>query len=282
MSMLRKLVHILREDKRPLRRLASLVLIRLPFDAARFIRIRVRDYQIYLHRTTLAAEFWYNSNTRGGDYDFLRAYLDPADVYIDVGANIGTTVIPAATKVTHGRVIAFEPHPRIFSFLQENLRLNGITHVDARNCAVGAEPGWIGFTDKLTDDQNHPTDQQHSLKVPVEILDQVTRDIDRIALIKLDVEGYEKHVVDGGSQTLKKTGCVYFELCEDHARRFGYTSAELLAALEEHGFHLFRKVRTDQLAPVRPDYRQTAHLENAFAIRDVDAFIGRTGWRIAA
>jgi FkbM family methyltransferase len=196
-----------------------------------------------------------------------------------VGANIGTTVIPAARKITAGRVIAFEPHPRIFAYLQENLQLNGITHVEARNSAVGSRPGWIGFTDKRADDQNHPTDDSGAIQVPVEALDQVTTNIDRISLIKIDVEGYEKQVLDGASQTLLKTDCVYFELCEAHARRFGSHNAELLAALEEKGFALFRQTKKGELQALDPSYRQQVQLENAFAIRDLEDFVARTGWR---
>jgi FkbM family methyltransferase len=276
----RSVIRVLRQDKRPLRRLASHALLRLPFDPARFVQVHVRDYRIYLHRTTLSAEFWYDSNTRGGDDEFLRAFLRESDTYIDVGANIGTTVIPAARRITTGRVIAFEPHPRTYSFLQENLRLNGITHVDARNCAVGSRPGWIGFTDKLTDDQNHPTDDRSALQVKVEVLDQVTRDMDRIALIKIDVEGYEKEVLAGASETLRKTECVYFELCEAHVQRFGTCNTDLLALLEDHGFRLFRRTKQGDLEPVDRNYQQAVRIENALAIRHPDSFVERTGWRM--
>ena len=185
-------------------------------------------------------------------------------------------------RLTAGRALAFEPHPRIYSYLRDNLELNGLTNVEARNCAVGSRPGSIWLSDDRADDMNHVTAQRGTVQVAVEVLDEVTKGIGRIALIKVDVEGYEKHVFDGAPHTLAKTDCVYFELCEAYAQRFGVPIAQLLGTLEERGFQLFRRPQPRQLEPLPRDYRPKVHHENAFAIRDVRAFLERTGWRMAA
>src|SRR5688572_14696037 len=87
-------------------------------------------HRIYLHRAALSRAFYINPNERIRDFNVLKLILRPGSMYIDVGANIGTTAIPASSIVgSAGRVWAFEAHPRIAQYLAENLTLNELTNV---------------------------------------------------------------------------------------------------------------------------------------------------------
>ncbi len=58
----------------------------------------------------------------------VQQYLQPGDVFLDAGANIGYfTVLAAASVGAHGHVYAFEPEPRNFQLLRYNVELNGFS-----------------------------------------------------------------------------------------------------------------------------------------------------------
>ena len=67
-------------------------------------------------------------------------------VCIDVGANLGwDTLVLSECVGPAGRVFAFEPSPREYRMLLENLRLNNVTNVVAERSALGErkETRWL-------------------------------------------------------------------------------------------------------------------------------------------
>ena len=65
------------------------------------------------------------------------ALIEPGDVVVDVGADIGALTVPLARAVgPAGRVLAFEPQPTVFQNLCANLALNDLLHVQAFNAAL--------------------------------------------------------------------------------------------------------------------------------------------------
>jgi hypothetical protein len=118
------------------------------------------------------------------------------------------------------------------------------------------------------------------MEVPVRLLDEFGADYSRIDLIKIDVEGYEKFVCEGGLKTLEKTGCIYFEMSEEMFQRYGYSVKDFLSGLNRNGFHLFLRKQPGMLEPLKCDHKLSIHHTNAFAIRNIPEFIRRTGWQI--
>ena len=84
----------------------------------------------------------------------------------------------------------------------------------------------------------------------------------------------------GGINTLKKTECIYFEISEEQFGLFQYSVKDLLIILESMDFHLFINKVPDNLESINCDYNLSMHHANAFAIRNIEDFKRRTGWRI--
>ena len=168
------------------RYLISRILLRS--GVCRLLTFKTHGQQLRFYPTDLSAELWYNPNGRAADNRFLRAYLKPGECYVDVGANIGSTVIAGAAAVGDtGRVLAVEPHPRIFRFLLGNVKLNKITNVTARNLALAAGPGSASFSDSRSDDQNHIEPAGNGkLTVALAPLDAVAAAYPSLALLKID------------------------------------------------------------------------------------------------
>ena len=68
---------------------------------------------------------------------FMCEFLEPGDVAVEVGANIGSLTVPLANAVgEEGTFIAFEPQPVLFKNLCANIALDGLRHVRTVNGAV--------------------------------------------------------------------------------------------------------------------------------------------------
>ncbi|WP_108663907.1 FkbM family methyltransferase [Acuticoccus kandeliae] len=148
------------------------------------------------------------------DMGFVLHTLRPGDLFVDVGANVGSYTVLAA-KVCGAEAIAFEPDPVTMEFLKRNLVLNGIEdHVATYQCALGATEGMVRFTIGR-DTVNRVVKTQTVLgtrEVPLHTLDTVLgTDLARVTLVKLDVEGYEQEVLEGAARLLASPSLIAVE-----------------------------------------------------------------------
>jgi FkbM family methyltransferase len=193
-------------------------------------------------------------DARAFDHQVLDSYVKPGMTVVDVGANIGALTVHASRLAgSTGHVIAFEAHPTTYRYLTGNIRLNACTNVDARNVAVGAQPGVTFFSDFAQDDINHvvdrPGDSQRDpmygrprsqgVEVRVDTMDKLLHGR-RADFLKIDVEGYEKFVLEGGTVTLANVECVYIESFEREFAKYGYHNRDVLELLQRAGLSIFR------------------------------------------
>ena len=269
---------ILRNHQRPVRFVAARLL--MATGLCRFLTIQQSGFRLRFHPANLSSQLWINPEARDEALDFFRAYVKPGDRVVDVGTNIGDTVLTSALRVgTQGHVVGIEAHPRTFGFFQDNLRLNRVANVTAIHSAVGANSGTLRFSDDRRDDMNRVDGGK--LEVPVERLDKLVSDSLPVNLLKVDVEGYEKFVFEGAPALLKRTECVFFEVSSLHFARFDYTTRDLLELLTAAGFQLYRTSGSAALAAITTEF-DTEEFENLVALRNDTAFMQRTGWTILA
>jgi len=152
------------------------------------------------------------------DMAFTLHYLAPGDVFADVGANIGSYTVLAA-GAAHAQVHAFEPVPATFVNLEANVSLNRIEgRCTLHRYGVGAEASELVMTSE-SDVQNHvlrPGETApNTVRVMVRKLDDLL-DGARPVLVKVDVEGFEREVLQGGAQTFGHTGAAIIEAWTNH------------------------------------------------------------------
>jgi FkbM family methyltransferase len=139
------------------------------------------------------------------DMGFLLHFLQKGDLFVDIGANIGSYTLLASGHIGT-KTIAFEPVPSTFEYLNENIKLNKIESLtDLRNLGLSDSKGVLKFTAGL-DAINHvvyPENQtKNIIEVPVDTLDNSLIGENPI-MLKIDVEGFETMVIKGASETLK-------------------------------------------------------------------------------
>jgi FkbM family methyltransferase len=143
-------------------------------------------------------------------------FLHPGAVAIDIGASLGEWTVPIARAVgATGRVLAIEPGPRSAAALEATLAANGLRQAEVIRCAIGDHDGSAGFavpvvtsarTDTGTARIGSACAGQEALEVPLRSLDSLAdeRRLDRLDLVKIDVEGHERRVLDGAAALLDR------------------------------------------------------------------------------
>lgn len=181
----------------------------------------------------------YNGLHEFPEMGFLLHFLRAEDHFVDIGANAGSYSVLAG-KAIGAKVIAFEPLPATYHRLIENMRLNHLeTSAQCRYLGLAAVPGRIRFT-ASSDTMNHVVSASEAevafVEVPVSTLDDELAGVVP-ALMKIDVEGFEWPVLQGGLRTLAEQGlrAVIMEL-NGSGNRYGHDESQILELMQRLGF----------------------------------------------
>lgn len=143
-------------------------------------------------------EFWMHVNNgqwESSTINVITKNLNRNDIYIDIGAWIGPTVLAAAS--TGCTVHAYEPDPVAFAELSANISANKIIDVTLNNVALFDRHGEMSFGsgrgDSLGDSISSLMNGQGSIQVPVrDIKNESAQEFfKKCKLLKIDVEGAE-------------------------------------------------------------------------------------------
>lgn len=147
----------------------------------------------------------------GDEVDSILALTLPGDHALDLGANIGFHTLALARAVgPQGRVIAVEPQRYCFQLLCANITLNQMAQVHCLRAAVGDQPGTCAVPVNDPAVRHNAGATEVSLTpVPgqtdtVPLISVDTLALPRCDLIKVDTEGFEDRVVQGGLGTLAR------------------------------------------------------------------------------
>ena len=177
------------------------------------------------------------------EFAFLDRILTAGMIFVDAGANEGLYTLFASRRVgAGGRVWAFEPSKREFARLQQNLSLNQLQNVQAFQVALADLDGEgdlsiAGYEHEGQNTLGAFVHQGVSLKrterVTVRTLDSVVRDanLQKVDVIKLDVEGAEYRVIEGARTVLTKHRPVVLFEASDAALQQQQSSLDSLTRL---------------------------------------------------
>jgi FkbM family methyltransferase len=134
-----------------------------------------------------------------------------ADVILDVGANTGIFSIKQASR--GARIYAFEPHPQVYSRLLRNVAENSLAGtVSTFHVALGSRPGRAALKTKASTVVTQ-VEFDDAGSVRVESLDGTipALGLEKVDLLKLDVEGAEAEILAGGTHVLNRVGRIVME-----------------------------------------------------------------------
>lgn len=136
--------------------------------------------------------------------------IDTRGVFVDVGANIGTTTLPALRYFD--RAIALEPEPRNAALLRANVALNRLDdRVTVHEAAGSSASGRVVLRLSPTKSGGHeirrPKTGEEGLEVPAVTLDEVVAGEglrpDEVGLVWMDVGGHEADVLRGATSLIE-------------------------------------------------------------------------------
>jgi FkbM family methyltransferase len=184
-----------------------------------------------LHRTAAAKVVYANPP----DYPEMIAWkraLRPGDLFVDVGANVGSYAIWAGDL--GAEVIALEPAQDTFRLLAENVALNRHP-ITAIRAAAGAAGGTARFTSGL--DSVNRIDTAGSVRATVVTIDSVVGNR-VVGGMKVDVEGFEKFVLEGAANLIagRRIGIIQLEINE-HNVISGFNIFTLRKMLPGYGIY---------------------------------------------
>lgn len=193
-----------------------------------------------------------HGNWENPEADFMLSWLKPGDGVIDAGANIGVFTLQAARAVgASGKVYAFEPMKTTFGMLERSVRANDFGERCALyNEGLGAAEGngafhmskhltnpGSSFISAAAEGQHAPAHTGEHIKIrPIDSIAYAQR----IRFIKIDVEGFEPHIIRGAARTLTDHAPVILTEFFPRALRAigGVTGPDYVAMLEKLGYRM--------------------------------------------
>lgn len=180
--------------------------------------------------------------------EFLASRDTKGWVCIDIGANVGAISLLLAKLVgPGGKVFAIEPGPPNVARLHANFELNPelATRTEIAACGMGRTRGELWWAEEKDNPGNAMLAQEGSHRIPVDTLDNFVREhgLDNLDFIKIDVEGMELDVMQGGKETLLRfRPMLYFETLARYGDVHSGSNFQLIESFltGECGYELFR------------------------------------------
>jgi FkbM family methyltransferase len=179
--------------------------------------------------------------------EIFRRFCNPGAVVVDVGANVGLYTVTAASQVgANGRVIAIEPHPESYSYLQKTIEANGLSQVKSFNVALGDRRGMVTLfltEENKADSRIYDATGQRP-KIAVEMIDLddllAENQIDAVHLIKMDIQGSEGLALRGMLKTIARSPevTIFTEFWPWGIEETGESAADFLRELMRAGFRI--------------------------------------------
>lgn len=181
---------------------------------------------------------------------YFCTLIKPGTVVVDVGANVGIfTLLAAKLLEGTGKIYSFEPTPRIYEILRDNVQVNsflelGIVHL--HQLAVTDRSGKACLS-IFNNDSGHNTlfrdgKADGEIEVTTTSLDEILATQERVDIVKIDAEGAEPLIVRGMQQVIKRNPKIriLLEFAPVHLKRAGRSPLEVLNEFGSFGFDIRR------------------------------------------
>jgi FkbM family methyltransferase len=252
--------------RRPLRKWLLLLQYYLPLPRrSRLQLIEGGDLRLYVDRSDMGVsrELLREASYEGQWTRFVRSALEPGDVVVDIGANIGYYTVLMARRVgPAGLVVAFEPEEHNFGILEKNIALNELTHVRAVRAAVSDKEGSATlFVDRrlfgvhsLSRENMVFWGRTSGCTVPTLTLDSYLereRLQARVRFVKIDAQGAEGLILTGATGLLAQDAVTFMiEMWPKGLGGFGWSPAGVVDRFVRQGFESYTLNRRGTLEPM--------------------------------
>ena len=240
-------------------------------------------FVVDLRDTVIGRDLYVEHSYEQGLRRLMRCVDLEGLVCIDVGANLGLHTVLLARRAA--RVLAFEPDQLNYSLLARNVAANALGNVTAFNSAVGDREGSCQLRVSADNFGDHRvcavTANSEGEEVPMTTVDVASRALvpGSVGLLKIDVQGYEDHVLQGAQDTLAKNPdlTLMIEISPSHLTAAGRSASGLVRWLVSQGFGGV-EVTDDRMVPLSEPWAY----EFMRSEYHVDLVLSRNGRKLAS
>ena len=207
----------------------------------------------------------------------VAALINKGEVFFDVGANVGGYTLTASRIVGDtGAVHAFEPSSRTYRLLLRNIQMNGAKNVTLNHVAVQERGGEVdlfvnresGLTSLGKTDRGQVLGTERVSSVS---LDEYARkhSLTDLDLLKVDVEGFEGHVLRGGKELIERASNlgIMCELADKNVRPLGLSITTVLDWVRDRGYEVWEIDRPRRALVPLGDQRDSYQNQNFLFVR---------------
>ncbi len=190
---------------------------------------------------------WLNGVFEASESIFLEREIRLGDICIDVGGNIGYFSLLMARCARKGHVHTFEPIPLNVAMIHLNTELSGLHNITINQLALSDEDGIVAFS--ISVDSAYSSmratgtfSEAQAIAVRAVRLDQylATQQIERIDIVKIDVEGAEEKVLRGGEALFRdpsrRPRLMMLELYDANLASYDTTVAQIVETMQNWGY----------------------------------------------
>jgi len=192
-----------------------------------------------------------NPNYNSAELTFLRNHLREGDTFLDIGANVGTVALPMAVAVgPNGRVLAIEAHPTALARLEFNRHasmLDNVTIVPVAAADVDGEVTMVSGDENLGASHVSSDAEAGGITVPALTLASIVaqNNVEHIDVLKIDVEGFEDHVLTVLYQKMPRSVWPRAVVIEHISRDQWQT--DCIALMESCGYRISGRTRSNTM-----------------------------------
>lgn len=225
------------------------------------------SFQLMTPYVLIEQQDWFEDEIK-----FLRKIIEPGQKIIDIGANYGLYTLSMAVKTgKRGKVWAFEPTSYVADCLSKSIAINNLSHIELIKAGLSDHTGRARFFTNPNSELNtlHP---EENAEGSFETIGLLTLDAcaekynwDAIDFIKLDAEGEEINIIDGGKNMLTALSpLIMFEL--KHGDKL---NLPLINKFEDYGFKIYYLIsELNVLAPFEKDKPFDSFQLNLFCCKE--------------
>jgi FkbM family methyltransferase len=207
---------------------------------------KVNDYEMIINKNGkgIHRDLFLKGTRESVSVDIVKELLKEGEIVLEAGANIGYYAILESIIIgKKGIVYAVEPIKENFELLKKNISHNNLKNVKAFNIGFSDKQGELKINVSSEGNLNSPREIGNILRienVKCETLDRFFKNKKNPTFMRMDIEGYEDIVFNGGDKTLDNLNKIFVEL---HFPLIGKERmTNLLNKLKEKGFEIHKAV----------------------------------------
>ena len=210
------------------------------------IKKKVNDYEMFIDKNGkgIHRDLFLKGTREEISVGIVKNLLKKGDVVLEAGANIGYYCILESKLIgDRGLIYAVEPIKENFELLKRNIALNKLKNIKTFNLGFSNKQGELNINVSSEGNLNTPRDIDKGSKVETvkcNTMDGFLKGKKKPNFMRIDIEGYEDVVFNGGEKTLNNLSGIFVELHFPLIEKQKMIS--LLKTFEKKGFEIHKAI----------------------------------------